>query len=125
MTPNTKELIERINDLLPKIRRGAVIKKALDCGEQIENEACSVLEDCLAALKGQGWVSVDERFPEKCDHNHHSSSVLVWCPDVECEFTATYNHEINCWEHFGRGGSGIIWSVVSAWKPLPPPPDQT
>jgi hypothetical protein len=74
-----------------------------------------------ANSRGDGWIPVSERLPEPCSHSNQSSSVLVWCPENRCEYTATFNHDSQQWNHFGACGYAIYYSVTH-WMPLPNPP---
>jgi len=66
------------------------------------------------------WISVKKRFPEN-EGRERSKAVLVYCPNIECTFTACYNFEHGEWEYFAVG-SVEIYEFVSHWMPLPKPP---
>jgi hypothetical protein len=63
------------------------------------------------------WISVKERLPQD------RYSVLVYCPDNKCAFTAYYDDSVGKWVHFG-GLPDEVYRPVSHWMPLPEPPKE-
>ena len=67
------------------------------------------------------WIAVTDILPAPgWAGGRRSSSVLIWCPESKCQFTATYDYEDQAWEFFG--GVGYVRDMVSHWRALPAPP---
>jgi antirestriction protein len=63
------------------------------------------------------WIDVSEKLPEN-EGRARSKAVLVYCPDIKCQFTACYNFEAEKWEYFACA-SAEIYYLVSHWMDLP------
>lgn len=61
------------------------------------------------------WISVKDRLPDSF------KSVLIWCPDIKCSFTAIWRDDE--WTFFGGNGRTAVGNPVTHWQPLPPPPE--
>lgn len=66
----------------------------------------------LARAEQGGWISVEDRLPEKLN------IYFVWGMDLKVLFFAGYNPEA---QTFRVGGKDIT-STVTHWQPLPQPP---
>lgn len=66
----------------------------------------------LARAAQSGWISVEDRLPEKLN------IYFVWDTDLKGFFFAGYNPEA---QTFRIGGKDIT-STVTHWQPLPQPP---
>ena len=62
------------------------------------------------------WISVRDSMPNKSTPSR-SKAVLIYCPEIECQFTACYNFENKQWEYFAVGSVDVN-NRVSHWKPL-------
>lgn len=84
----------------------------------------ATIDSCLrkiAELQAQSqWVPVSEKLPKR-GGGRTSKAVLIWCPENQCQFTATYCPELEEWEHFPRGA--VMWPVTR-WMHLPADPQE-
>lgn len=69
-----------------------------------------------------GWVSVDDRLPDNCGHNHYSVAVLGYCEDTKCIYTLVFDWEDSSFRHFYGNCKA---HNITHWKPLPQPPKGT
>ncbi|MCA9340805.1 MAG: hypothetical protein KDA17_07865, partial [Candidatus Saccharibacteria bacterium] len=67
------------------------------------------------------WVKTVDELPH-ASGPYRSASVLVYCPDIKCFFTAVYNYEDERWEHFAQGATWVNYAV-SHWAHLPEYPE--
>jgi hypothetical protein len=66
------------------------------------------------------WIKFSEEIPEQ-SFTGNSKSVLIYCPDVNCKYTACYNYKRCQWVFFPSKG-GDCHRKVSHWMPLPDAP---
>jgi len=65
------------------------------------------------------WIPTSEELPKP------GHIVLVWCPKIECIYTAAlmkYSENTFTWSLTGSAPGEQIHQIVTHWTPLPPPP---
>jgi Protein of unknown function (DUF551) len=77
------------------------------------NGDCPNAAELEEARKMEQWIPVEDGLTDV-----DGKSCLVWCPDIQCIFTACLRN--SKWQYFG--GYGEIAREVSHWRPLPQPP---
>lgn len=93
--------------------RERFIKSSSPCLEMFKDTAEGMIwEAWLARAEQGGWISVEDRLPEKLN------IYFVWGMDLKVLFFAGYNPEA---QTFRVGGKDIT-STVTHWQPLPQPP---